>query len=156
MYLHDALGLSVMTVRRMSQYSSTSPHRRQEEGKETAPAVPVSFFFFFLWTYKVSQKFLPPADFLLFLWKSESLALIPHFPVVLLKLTPLLWLHGGFTPLLWTWWTTDLGFGHTTCFGQWNVRGCDVSRSLKCAFTVELVLLSLHNSPREEHTPGSL
>lgn len=60
------------------------------------------------------------------------------------------------TPAMASWWACWwLTLGLTIQPGQWNVRGCEVSRSLKCAFRVGQELLSSHNSPQEEHTQGS-
>lgn len=91
---------------------STGPHRCQEEGPgSSASCFCLYFSFRFLMDTRAFSKPLPPADFLLSLQQTPF-----HIP------TTASWGASGQHGIS--------GFGHTTCFGQWNVRGCGVSRSL--------------------------
>lgn len=92
----------------------------RKKGQEAVPAASVSIFLFiFLMDTRAFSKPLPPADFLLSLRQGDSFTLTSH---------PLSHPYHGFMVSFWQHWIS--GFGHTTCFGQWNVRRCGVSRSL--------------------------
>jgi len=121
---------------------------RKKAGKQHRLFLSLSlpFFFFFLMNIQAFSKIPASSRFPFVFLEEWVIGPDSSFPCSIIK---------THTPAM-DMVDPDLGFGPTTCFGQWNVRGCVVSRSLKCAFTVELVLLSLHNSPWEEHTPGSL
>lgn len=46
-------------------------------------------------------------------------------------------------------------FGHITCFGQWDARGCDISIGLKSAYVFSCCLVILQ-PPWEGHAQPSL